>query len=298
MHHSFLIHHRLIYLKLSLWLMALSLLAYLGFSSESTPNGGTGVGYGLGGLGTLLILWLLWLGVRKRSYKSHLGSVHGWLSAHVYLGIALVFIVTLHTGFQFGANIHTLAYGLMILVVASGVYGVYAYLRYPRKMAENQGGMTQNLMRHEIFELEQESLSLADGLGENLHQTLLESVELTVLGGSAWQQLRMSQPRGRRQVSKQRVRELKHAGIVTDDHYDMTLFVIADQLANTHDPEQKTRLRRLLELLGRKNVLVARLRHSIQYQALMDVWLYLHIPLSFGLLAALLVHILTVFLYW
>ena len=44
----------------------------------------------------LLILWLLWYGVRKRRYASTSGTVQGWLSAHVYLGTALVVIVGDH----------------------------------------------------------------------------------------------------------------------------------------------------------------------------------------------------------
>ena len=51
-----------------------------------------------GTVGALLIAWLLWYGVRKRSYAAT-GNLEGWLSAHVYLGTALVVIVTLHTGF-------------------------------------------------------------------------------------------------------------------------------------------------------------------------------------------------------
>src|SRR5687767_15470820 len=81
----------------------------------------------------------MWYGVRKRRYTSTVGTVQGWLSAHVYLGIVLVVIVTLHTGFEVGWNVHTLAYVLMLAVVASGLYGVVMYMRVPRAMTENLG---------------------------------------------------------------------------------------------------------------------------------------------------------------
>src|ERR671937_308841 len=108
MHESFLVYRSFRYLKLSLALMLLSIL-----------------GYTLGTLGALLILWLLWFGVRKRQYHSRLGQVTGWLSGHVYLGSALLVVATLHSGFQFGWNVHTLTYVLMVVVIASGFYGVF-----------------------------------------------------------------------------------------------------------------------------------------------------------------------------
>ena len=41
---------------------------------------------------------------------------------------ALIVIATLHTGFQFGWNVHTLAYVLMMLVILSGMFGIAAYV--------------------------------------------------------------------------------------------------------------------------------------------------------------------------
>src|SRR5262245_24179606 len=67
--------------------------------------GGSWLGYTLGTIAALLILWLLALGVRKRNYRSRLGTVQGWTSAHVYLGASLLVIATLHTGFEFGWNV-------------------------------------------------------------------------------------------------------------------------------------------------------------------------------------------------
>ena len=39
-------------------------------------------------------------------------------------------------------------------------------------------------------------------------------------------------------------------------------------------------------------------RRDLRYKALMDVWLHIHVPLSFALLAALIAHIVSVFYYW
>ena len=107
-----------------------------------SPYGGGWTGYTLGTVGALLILWLTWLGYRKRSYAENAGRLAARLSAHVYLGVALFFVATLHTGFHIGWNVHTLAYVLMCVVIVSGMFGVYAYVRYPRLMTENRESMT------------------------------------------------------------------------------------------------------------------------------------------------------------
>ena len=133
-HQSILEYARFRWFKSALWLSILAGAAYLWHDPPLKPYGGTWLGYTLGTVGALLILWLLWFGVRKRRYSSRLGTVQGWLSAHVYLGTALLVVGTLHTGFELGMNVHTLAYVLMVATVASGFYGVYIYLSVPGLM--------------------------------------------------------------------------------------------------------------------------------------------------------------------
>jgi len=69
------------YLKLTLWLVALTLLVYIFHQPGQPANGGTWYGYTLGTISAVLILWLMYFGRRKRDYHSTLGTVKGWLSA-------------------------------------------------------------------------------------------------------------------------------------------------------------------------------------------------------------------------
>ena len=63
-------------------------------------------------------------------------------------------------------------------------------------------------------------------------------------------------------------------------------------------PEQQAIYRQLRVLLDEKAQLLTRARRDISYKAMMDVWLYFHVPLSFALLAALGAHVISVFFYW
>src|SRR6188768_1321330 len=167
-HDSILTHARSRYLWVSLVLMGGSLAAYIWHDPIGPPNGGTWLGYTLGTIGALLIFWLMLFGVRKRTYSNRVGTLRGWLSAHIYLGTALLLVALLHSGFQFGWNLHTLAFTLMTLVIFSGFFGVFAYLRYPNLMTRNRDNATRAAMLDVI------------------HAIVLRSIERTRLGGGVW----------------------------------------------------------------------------------------------------------------
>ena len=54
----------------------------------------------------------------------------------------------------------------------------------------------------------------------------------------------------------------------------------------------------MVATLSRKAEIAARLRRDLGYKAAMDVWLWLHVPMTLGLIASLAAHVLIVFFYW
>lgn len=309
---SFLTHGEFRWLKFALALTAGSIAVYAWHDPIGGPDGGTWVGYGLGGLAAAIIVLLLWYGVRKRRFSSNTGSVRGWLSAHVYLGVALVVIATLHTGFEFGWNIHTVAFGLMIAVVLSGLYGVYAYRRYPSQMTANRTGIGPQAMLEEIGSLEQQAVELADRIDDSTHQIVLRSLRNTSVGGGVIAQLRGGRPKKaeREDQKAEAFLEEKNRTLVANldeikqreadriMRAESTMRFVAGQLAEAQPGQQVARIRELMDVLGRRRQIVRRLNQDIQHRALLQIWLYLHVPLSIALLAALSAHIVAVFTYW
>jgi hypothetical protein len=275
-HASFLVYRRFRYLKATLLLSLASLAAYLVWEPPGGHNGGTWLGYTLGTIGALLIVWLMLFGVRKRRYGPGSWSLKGWLSAHVYLGLSLLVVATLHAAFQVGLNVHTLAYALMIAVILSGVVGVFAYLRLPRLMTENRMGQSLGGMALEMLELDRQCVDLALGLSDEYALEVQRSRQETRLGGSTRRQLSGRDPKCGTTRALARVREL----------------------ARTAPPAMSERAAALVVALGRKQEIVQRARRDIRIKALMDLWLYFHVPLSFALLAALIAHVVAVFFYW
>jgi hypothetical protein len=275
-HQSILEYANFRWFKVACVLSVLAGFAY-GFHEPSTkPYGGTALGYALGSAAALLVLWLLAFGVRKRLYRSTLGTVQGWLSAHVYLGTALVVIATLHTGFELGWNVHGLAYVLMVLVVASGFYGVFVYLRVPGAMTANLGDETLESMLLRMADIDKDMREKALSLPDALFKLVERSVVATRLGGNFF---RVVSGRDRSCPTARAARELP-------------------ELAKSLSGEPANVNREVYTLLLEKNELLARARRAMRHKAILDLWLYVHVPLSIALLAALAVHVTTVFIYW
>ena len=51
-------------------------------------------------------------------------------------------------------------------------------------------------------------------------------------------------------------------------------------------------------LVLQKNELLQRVRRQMRLKATLDLWLYVHVPVSIALLAALTAHVVSVFIYW
>jgi hypothetical protein len=292
-HVSFLAYDNFRYLKIALAAVVGAIVLYIAVPPYGSRYGGGWAGYTLGTVGALLILWLTWFGYKKRAYDPERKCVQPHapaaaaaahqaedpsrlarrLSAHVYLGLALVVIATLHTGFHFGWNIHTLAYALMCVVIASGVYGVVAYARYPRQMTENRQNLTLAQMQAQIVALDAELRRRVMPMDDAMATIIRDSLDNTPIGGSMWRQLSGHYPGCGTFQAIARLHALPDAG------------------PNAIDENWRL----LRTKLDEKALLVSRLRRDIRFKALMDVWLYLHVPLTFALLAALIAHIVSVF---
>jgi hypothetical protein len=263
------------YLKLAVLVVAAVIFAYGWYKYPLGHYGGTPLGYTLGTIGALLIFWLMWLGVQKRRYRTT-GDVKGWLSAHIYLGTSLIVVATLHAAFQVGWNVHTLAYALMMVVIASGFYGVYTYLRFPTLMTENLAEDTLESLTLKIADIDREARRLALGMSDEINQSVLTSIQQTRIGGGVYSQLREHVASCPTTAAVKLIKA--RAGTVKGD------------AARKHQD--------LYGMMLRKERLVGRARTDIRYKAIMDIWLFFHVPLSVALLAALVAHIVAVFFYW
>jgi len=118
---------------LDYYLLPIPQRAYSSLAPLFAPEGL--VGHGLGIVGTAMILvGVVGYGARKRvRLLSRFGALKHWLQVHIFLCTLGPFFVLLHTTFKFGGLV-SIAFWSMTVVVASGVFGRYVYVRIPKTL--------------------------------------------------------------------------------------------------------------------------------------------------------------------
>jgi len=316
---TFLTYRGLRYFKLAAFLVAAAVaLALLLPARHGVSYGGTVFGYVLGTVCALLVLLLAWYGIRKRrppriedrrrtdrrrhatgtesvgedggnrrrrdrrrrtaaSSWRYGDTLLGWLSAHSYLGGALLLLATLHSGLHFGWNVHTLAFVLLVLTVVSGIWGALAYLRYPRLITDHGGDESGEVLVERIAELDQLLRLRALQYPDAARQAVAEAARDSPLDDNLWRRLLGAPRQGPTAFAIERIRHLA---------------------ARADGEEAAATLRDLYALLLRRQHLLARVRAELGLRTRLQLWLFLHGPLSIGLLAALASHVAIVLIYW
>jgi cytochrome b561 len=264
MHRSFLSWRQGLYGKIAGGTALLAILIYGLDRPDEPPNGGTWLGYTYGVLALVLIAWLAWFGIRRRRYPAT-GKLENLLSAHVYFGLALLVVGTLHTGFHFHANVHTLAYVLMVLVIGSGIFGSYAFLRYPPLMTANRGGANLAGMTGELAALDLRCRDLALSLPDATAGVVRAAVAKGGRPGAAAATL-------------------------------AAIGQVQQQLGSL-EGARPTDVLALAQAMARRAAVLDKLQRDRRYRRLMLLWRAVHVPLTTALLVALFIHVFAVFYY-
>jgi hypothetical protein len=198
-------------------------------------------------------------------------------------------------------------------VIGSGIYGISVYAWLPRQVTDNRTQGTREQWLAELEDLSEQSLKLADAIDPEVHRIMVRSVERIRIGGSLREQLlgfRKTDVSGTQfnqlqETLNQRLKtatgsftaaELKPKR--TTDMMSTEIFMAGELAGGDRAVEVAERIKKLLDLLARRRDLAARVNRDIRLQARMQIWLYVHVPLTFALLAALSAHIVSVFIYW
>jgi hypothetical protein len=268
---TFLNYKRFRWMWLTIAALVGSTIVYVVDQPLGGRNGGTTVGYLLGVFSALAIAWLMAFGIRKRAYSSSLGTVEGWLAAHVWVGIGLIYLVPLHAGFSFGCNLHTLAYILMVLTIVTGIWGAANYSTLARRIASHRGGRKDEAALAEIYAINEQLEALSVGKSDGFCQVL------TMLDFSFAPSLRAI---------------FTPTAIPAVDHVQARSLIAQVQIQEREDAYK------FLGLIDQKSDLSRQLLSEARTKALLKVWLYFHVPVSCALCVAVAIHIFSVFFLW
>src|SRR6266404_7844205 len=117
----------------SLAIFVTSLVLYVLYA-WSDPRGGSAIGLLFGVMGFGFMIFAAALGARKRVPTWRIGRAKSWMKGHLWLGLLSLPLILFHGGFHFGGTLTRVLMWLLIVTVASGVYGALLQNSIPKKM--------------------------------------------------------------------------------------------------------------------------------------------------------------------
>lgn len=260
-----------------LWISVVSVfvltLIYLAHEPYGGRSGGSPFGYFSGSVAAGAMIFLMLYSKRKRAHHSSLGTLKGWLSAHVWIGSSLLFIVPLHSGFQFGCNVHTLCYLFIVGAILTGIWGAFLCITIPPRMQARREGFTTRGLLGELNTLSSDIGSLARNRSADFLR-VFNQVEGGTLP-SIWKVLFSR---------KVLLKEL-------DDRY-------FGGLVHKLPASEQGDMLKLLDLAQQRIELANKFIVEVRYAQLLKIWLYIHLPLAVGGFCLLIVHVFAVFYRW
>jgi hypothetical protein len=136
--------------------------------------------------------------------------------------------------------------------------------------------MTGPQMIEQVNSLDKQIQQAAQPLSDEDSAVVIGSLGEDPFGGGVWRRLSGAYPRcgNMNALRIMRVRQEESSG------------------------KEEQALEQVVGLLEKKAAALQRLRGYIRRRALLEIWLFVHIPMTFVLLAALTAHIVSVFFYW
>ena len=101
------------------------------------PGGASAPGFTFGVVGGLIILFEFLLWFRKKVRVWRIGRAQAWMVAHIWLGLLCLPLFIYHSGFQFNGVLSNILTVLLIVVIASGVWGLILQQLLPRRMLDD-----------------------------------------------------------------------------------------------------------------------------------------------------------------
>lgn len=238
-------------------------------------HGGSLIGLIYGTAGFALILLLAFYGIRKRWYRSRLGTMEQWLQSHIYLGLLVIVLLVLHTGGRFHDTVAVTTLILTTVVVLSGIAGAILFVTVPRLLTEVESNLTVDEISAQLNQLARNMARIASGRSApfiRIYDGLMAESMPGWLAG--WRLLFARMRRGNQQT-------------------------VADwsKLLALVSKDEQEQLRQMLVFSRQRKELLMRLMYQQRYKNILEFWLYIHVPVTIAVIVFGAVHVVAVFYY-
>ena len=230
--------------------------------------------------GWILLFALFFLAayqIRKKIPLPWLGSASTWLQIHIYIGLMTFVLFILHTGLQFPDNLfNQVLFCTYMVLFFSGLIGLFLTRYIPGRItASGEEILFERIPAH-IHKLRLE----VEQLIEKLNNSEDVESEATLATGIIQNEIRefFSGPKNQlyhlvqsSKPRKQLINRLQyHKQILNEDEKEILAELIEKVIAKDH------------------------LDYSWTMQAVLKLWLFIHVPLTYGLIVLALFHLVVV----
>ncbi len=129
--------------------------------ASSGSMGGTALGLAFGAVGFAFMIFAALLGARKKVPVYRIGRAQTWMRGHLWLGLLSLPLIVFHSGFRYGHGLTAMLMTLLLLVVASGLFGAALQHYMPRVMTRE---VTMETIYDEIDHVRAQLLEEAEEL--------------------------------------------------------------------------------------------------------------------------------------
>ncbi len=282
-------HRKWLAASLVIWGVATAVYVPYAADSPAGPRGGSTIGLTFGIIGSAFMVFAGLLAARKKVPVWRLGRAQSWMRGHLWLGLVSLPIIFYHAGFRFGGPLTSVLMGLVVLVVASGIFGAVLQHYVPQVMTVEVPGET---IFDEIGHVREQLVADADHLagrtvadGDRPQSSLAVDSRVAVEEEGA--PLRSFYEREMRPFLTNPGK--RHAPLCHRDRARNAFEALRTLL-----PADLQETTRKLEAICEEE---RQLRRESRLHHWLHGWLMMHIPLSFALLVLGGVHAITAFKY-
>ncbi len=266
------------WLAASLIIFGLATAVYIPYAvhSPSGPSGGSAIGLTFGIVGSAFMVFSGLLAGRKKVPVWRLGRAQTWMRGHLWLGLLSLPIIFFHAGFRFGGPLTSVLMVLVIIVVASGIFGAILQHYVPNIMTAQVPSET---IFEQIDHVRAQFVSDAD--------ELIAATEAAATGEEGVAPLSSFYQREMRPFLQSR--GARHQLLSNRDRAHSTF----EGLRMLLPAEAQEATKKLEQICEEER----QLRRQSLLHHWLHGWLMLHIPLSFALLLLGVVHAITALRY-
>lgn len=277
------------WLAASLILLGVATAVYLFYAAHSPagPSGGSPIGLAFGMIGSGFMLFAGLLAARKKLPVWRLGRAQSWMRGHLWLGLLSLPMILFHGGFRFGGLLTSVLMILLIIVVASGLFGAALQHYMPNVMTAE---VTKETIFEQIGHVREGMIAEADAIIATVTGSG-NAGDLKMAAGSAAVQTVALAEEAAMPLSRFYVREMRPflQSNGADNHAladTGTAHAVFVELRTLLSPEAYDTVKKLEEICDEER----QLRRQARLHHWLHGWLMLHIPLSFALLLLGCVH--------